>query len=362
LDEQVARRDQEFAELLDQFVCVRLVQAWSLDLSLFQFDGDLTWVVFFMNADRTIYGRYGSRSSRDDMKDISVAGLKRAIEGALELHRDYPANKQSLAGKSGAAPQWRTPEEIPALPGPRIRAAAGTHGCIHCHAIPSGEQLSRRAAGGAIPDELLWPYPMPDALGMSLDTKERATVKMVAAHSAAGQAGFRAGDRILRLDGQPMISIADVQWVLHRAAAPGEVTAEVERSGETLSITLPLAAGWRRRGDFSWRESAWPLRQRIAGMNVVAVPAAERSALGLAGETPALRIENFPSDAPERNQAPQRAGLQKGDVIVAVDGKDAPIAETNWLTYLVQHKKPGDKLQLTVLRDGQRKQFELPVP
>jgi len=49
---------------MDQFVCVRLVQANGLDLELFQFDYDLTFSIFFMNGDKTIYGRYGTRSSQ----------------------------------------------------------------------------------------------------------------------------------------------------------------------------------------------------------------------------------------------------------------------------------------------------------
>ena len=85
---------------MDKFVCVRLVQANALDLTLFQFDYDLTFAAFFVNADRTIYGRYGSRSDRKDAtKDISIEGLRQALVGALDLHRHYPANKASLAGK-----------------------------------------------------------------------------------------------------------------------------------------------------------------------------------------------------------------------------------------------------------------------
>src|SRR3989442_14557967 len=74
-DEQVVRRDPKVATLMDKFVCVRVVQANALDLALFQFDYDLTFAAFFVNADRTIYGRYGSRSDRKDAtKDISIEG------------------------------------------------------------------------------------------------------------------------------------------------------------------------------------------------------------------------------------------------------------------------------------------------
>ena len=50
-----------------------MVQANGIDLSLFQFDYDLTFAAFFMNADRTIYGRYGIRPSQEDPgKNISL--------------------------------------------------------------------------------------------------------------------------------------------------------------------------------------------------------------------------------------------------------------------------------------------------
>src|SRR5437660_2008472 len=65
---------------MDKFVCVRLVQANALDLALFQFDYDITFAVFFMNGDRTIYGRYGSRSERKGAtKDISIESFRQAL-------------------------------------------------------------------------------------------------------------------------------------------------------------------------------------------------------------------------------------------------------------------------------------------
>ena len=63
---------------MGRFVCVRLVQANAMDLTLFQFDYDLTFAAFFMNADRTIYGRYGSRSARNPSSDISFVASFRS--------------------------------------------------------------------------------------------------------------------------------------------------------------------------------------------------------------------------------------------------------------------------------------------
>src|SRR5213594_3597057 len=103
---------------MNKFVCVRLVQANALELALFQFDCDLTFAAFLMNADKTIYGRFGSRSDRKDgTKDITIEGLERALAAALDLHKNYPANKPLLAAKRGPEPRFKVPEDYPSFKG-----------------------------------------------------------------------------------------------------------------------------------------------------------------------------------------------------------------------------------------------------
>ena len=54
-----------------------------------------------------------------------------------------------------------------------------------------------------MPGRLLFPYPHPKTLGLILDPKEKATVLRVEEKSPAEKAGFRKGDAILTLEGQP---------------------------------------------------------------------------------------------------------------------------------------------------------------
>ncbi len=334
-----------------------------MDLSHFQFDYELTWAVLFMNADRTIYGRYGSRPSRkDSTRDITLEGLRRAMEGALELHAGFPANKKELAGKTGPAPAWRTPEAIPDLKGrPNIKPADGTRGgCVHCHQAHDGEVWSLRAGRQPIPDKLVWPYPLPDQLGFTLDPKERATVATVETGSVAGKAGLKTGDRILRLDGQPVISIADVQWVLHHAKDPDTLKAELDCGGQRVQATLTLPAGWRRKDDFTWRVITWSMRHRLSGVSPLElVSAEERKRLGLADGAMALRVKDLPPDwVKDKNPS---ARFQKGDVIVEVDGRKNLATEGDYLAYLL--KKPaGSKADVTVLRGGQPQKVSLTLP
>src|SRR2546425_8846086 len=179
---------------MDKFVCVRLVQANALDLALFQFDYDLTFAVFFLNADKTIYGRFGSRSDRKDAaKDISLDGFRKALTAALDLHKHYPANKASLAGKQPRSSRFKTPEDFPSLAG-KYKPTLNYEGkvvqsCMHCHQVRDAERRFFRDERKPIPDDVLYPYPMPDAIGFSLDPKEKAKVKNVARGSAAHKAG-----------------------------------------------------------------------------------------------------------------------------------------------------------------------------
>ena len=59
LDAEVLK-EPVLSPLLDQFVCVRLINANAIDLARFQFDYDLSFSTLFFNADGTVYGRYGS--------------------------------------------------------------------------------------------------------------------------------------------------------------------------------------------------------------------------------------------------------------------------------------------------------------
>jgi len=225
---------------MERFVCVRIVQAWGMDLSLFQFDWRATWAVFLMNSDRAVYGRYAAHFMDD------LIAFKKTLEGALELHAKYPQNREELARKIGPEPRWKTPEEIPALreKGPP-RPAQGKEGCIHCHDVEEGTAKSYRALGESVPLRWAVPYPTPQRVGLMLDSAKRATVTDVQSRSPADRAGFKVGDEIRVLDGQPILSIADVQFALWAAGDTPTLRARVDRGGRPIELSLALPAGWR---------------------------------------------------------------------------------------------------------------------
>src|SRR5262249_11070936 len=83
-DKELLARRAEVKDLLGKFVCCRVVQGNHLDLSLFQFDYDQSFHTMFLNADRTIYGRYGTRSQRKEEEDMTIAGLRAAMQAVLK--------------------------------------------------------------------------------------------------------------------------------------------------------------------------------------------------------------------------------------------------------------------------------------
>lgn len=365
LDAQVVSRDPVVQKLLEQFVCVRIINTNGLDLGLFQYDYDQSFAAFFLNADQTIYGRYGTRSHQTESKqDVSVEGFARSLAAALKLHEQYPANREALAAKRGPAPKVATPEQFPSLKekyGPKLAETGNVAAsCIHCHQVGEALRRSYRDAGEPIPEQVLFPYPLPNVLGLKMDPQQAARVLEVAAGSAAERDGFRSGDEIVSLAGQPLVSTADIQWVLHNAPASGELKAEVRRDGQQLALPLTLEQGWRRRGDLSWRATSWDMRRMaFGGLLLANLSPEELAKAGLPGDARALRVKHVGQYGD--HAAAKRAGFQKDDLLVEIDGQPVPARETELLASLVASKRPGQRVPAVVLRGGKRIELELPI-
>jgi len=360
---QVARpQNLKLKRLLNKFVCVRVVKGNSLNLELFQFDYDLTFAAFFMNADRTIYGRYGTRSSQEKPEsDISMQGLLGALEGALELHADFPANRKSLAGKQGGKPRFPNPERYPTLKRytPLLNYGGKVaQSCLHCHMINAAEIELLRSKKAPLPDKILYPWPLPGALGLQLSPAERALVVNAAPASAAHEAGFRHGDRILSLEGQPILSTADIQWVLHNAPAPARLTAVVKRAEKTIRLKLELDADWRKSTDISWRGSTWPLRRMGFGaMRLEDAWDGDRKKRGLEGM--ALWVRHVGQYGIHRTA--KDAGFRKGDIVIEFDGIRERLTESELLVHIFRKRKAGDLVPVKILRGDKRMSLRLPV-
>ncbi len=359
-DAEVAKGSQRIKNLAAQhFVSLRQVEMKGVDLSQFQFDYDLNWAAMFINADGTVYGRYGTQSAEGPDAYNSIASLEKAMHRVLQLHKDYPKNRVFLKGKKGAPKPYETALEMPGLHNKKKFAeATARNNCIHCHNVHDAE-YDHLLATGRYTEDLLWRYPLPQNLGITIDRDDGQLVKSVQPGSAAAAAGLRAGDRVTLVNNQAIISIADIQWVLHNL--PNRRTLikfDVMRGSAMLPLTLVTAEGWKRT-DISWRGSLWNLRPRMRVWTPDA-SAAEVRRLGLPAGQKALKVKWINRGSPE-GRAAMQAGMREGDFIIAIEGKPVRMDHRELNYYVKLNYKPGQKLPVTLWRNGRKIELKWPL-
>lgn len=300
------------------------------DLRRFEFDYDLTWFVFFLNADGTIYGRYGGRDPSDAEARISTKGLRYAMDRALETHK--------------AAPQ------MPALAGKPIQAedfaAAKKHrGCIHCHNVNEFRRAEAKNAG-TWDRASVWVYPLPENVGITLDVDAGDRVKAVSTDSAAAKVGLRVGDQLLKLNGYTIASFGDATYALHKAPVKGTIPVMWLRAGKEHSGMLEVAEGWRKT-NLTWRPSMLDILPS-APFSGDELTVAQKKALGLDEKRAAIRQDETV------HAVLKAAGVKGGDVLIGYDGKVIEGDASKLFGYVRRNYLVGDEITINLLRDGKR--------
>jgi hypothetical protein len=346
-DATVAQGNEVIERLArDKFVSIRQVEMKGVDLTQFEFDYDLNWAAMFINADGTVYARYGTQSAEGPDAYNSIAGLETTMRRVLELHANYPANKAELEAKRGKQKPYRTALEMPGLENKEKRKGATTRSnCIHCHNIHDAE-FAEAQSTGKYTEDMLWRYPLPDNLGLIINAKDGRLVYRVLADSPAAKAGIEPGEEITHINGQAITSIADIQWALNPLPNGGtKVKVTASKTGER---TLDLAQGWKKT-DISWRGSIWSVEPKLNVWAPELTPA-ERRERGLPAEETALLVKWINTGEPG-GRAAHESGLREGDVIVALEGKPLGDWTTNQFNVHVKlNYKVGDTLPLTIKR------------
>jgi membrane-associated protease RseP (regulator of RpoE activity) len=208
-----------------------------VDIRVFQFDYDLTWMAFFLDASERIYSRFGGRDGQRAEGRVSVAALKYTMRLVLQAHRESPR----VALPPGKP---RLAEELSAKKG---------KGCMHCHHVWEGLRREANRTGEA-DQELFFVYPLPENIGVELDLVAGNRVAAIVPDSPAQRAGLRPGDIVDAIDRVPIRSQGDVMTALHHAPSRGSIAVTFRRQGRQDTVTVELASGWKRT-DLSWRQS-----------------------------------------------------------------------------------------------------------
>lgn len=330
----------------EHFVCVRITSMNHVDLNRFQFDYDVTWNSFFLNAELDVYSRYGGRDHGEPEARLSKESLLQTMREVLAVH------KRRLEGSTALRDAFQpierpvsTPEDIPLL-------KSNHRGCVHCHQVRE-YQLLQANQDGTFSREDLFPYPLPENLGIVIDHKHGHRVGQVIADSPAAQAGLRVGDVVERVDDVPIRSEYDIRWALHRLGEGQMVGMTVQRvlpdgaSLKDVSVEVRLPQGWRQT-ELGWRKS----------MRSVPFPIGFR---GYSLTRSQLRDEKLPEDhlalrmvSVRGGGLGQSLGLERKDLIIALGTETQGRSFDEFKSDLLRRFKPGDVVELTVLRGNER--------
>lgn len=341
---------------------MRITDLRGVDLDTWTFDFDLTFAVLLAHPDGTVYHRLGTRDHTSAESALSEPALARLLREGLATHRAHVAS-----GEAPPARAARTLDDVPAWREKmqeRRRAGQKPMACYHCHFVFDAERHQALRDGRWRPD-MIWRWPTPGQVGLTLDPLEQERVVAVRADSPASRAGLRADDRLLSLDDQRVLSGSDVSWALERARGGARALPLTwARGDERLEGTLTLEAGWEV-GDaltFAWRPSKWQLVPS-PGFGGPALSPEDTQRLGLAAGTFALRVEYLVTWGPEARfgEVAVRAGVRKGDVVLGVNGRVDFDSHDHFQAWWRLTLHPGETARVELLRDGARRVVELTV-
>lgn len=289
--------------------------------------------------------------------------FKKTLEQAIILHDEYTkAPKEvgrKLVEKTGSKRIWPYAQEIPEMETMfRTKerfAVDASQRCIHCHMVPRAEVASLHSLKKHLPDQYFWHFPLPQDIGIQMDPQEVATILTVSENSLAANADLRVGDKIKHINGQPILSTADIQWVLHRAKTPDTLYMKIERRGESENVEVQLDKDWRLRIK-DWRY----LNQLMQGylVNFRAQPAnpATRKKLGLTDDDLAFEL-SWVNQWKNKSVSP----LRNGDVIIGINGNRKSLTVGAFTAFLF-HEPSGQSLQLAVIRQGRTMNLDIEIP
>jgi hypothetical protein len=318
-----------------------------IDLKLFRFDGDLTWMSFFMDAEDRFYARYGGRSDDHAESYLSKPSLVRVMQQVLLLHK----TRQVLPRSKGIARvSFATPEAIPPM---KKMLAPRKEKCIHCHDVKNA-QLRHLQDQGSFQKALVFTYPDPQQIGIQSESFRQDVVARVTPGSSAAFADVRRGDRILKVAGQRVLTMADFSQVLERIPARTQLPMRLAREGKDIDVILQLSGDWKTQGNPWWRPST-----EVAGPNAgfwaVELSGDQKRKAGLQPDGLALRVTFlFP-----KHPTPRSSGVRLGDVVIELDGKRDRKNTRQLHSHLQMNRDYGDRVPMTVLRKGVEKELVL---
>lgn len=223
-------------------MCVKRISMHDVNLNVFDFDYDLTWWAFLIDANERVYSRFGGTGDGNSESRLSVAALKHTMRLVLQEHN-------------------RGRNDLPPPPTQVVRPVDlfGQKGkCMHCHHV--NENFYKREKPRAYELDKLRFLPIPEDIGLTLNMDAGNGVAKVATGSPAEKAGLLPGDILRKVGGIKTLSQGDVMWALKSAPNQGRLPVLFVRKGQDREVVVELPAGWKKP-DLSWRRSVSKLKK-----------------------------------------------------------------------------------------------------
>jgi len=322
--------------LLAQYVCVRVTTNTGMDIALFDRDWHNALYYFALNADEQIYLRYGGRDETSAEAYLNYEALELALRLGLEQHA------KAQAGDLPAKPRPKAmyPDEMPLLKDEVIDAGR----CVECHLVGDYQLLEKERWG--VLDKLTDMYAYPDIkrIGIEVDVPKGLVVK--AASGAVADAGMLAGDLIADINGEPVLTFADLQHAYNKVSRKAlSIEIGVKRGDARQALKISLPKEWWYT-DLYFRY--WTVEPQ-AYFTSKPLTAERRKALGLPEDGLAAEVVKVDPAA----QVYNLHKLEVGDIITAINGVDRDDFTENLDIYIRLHVDSGDKFTARYLRNGE---------
>lgn len=210
-------------------------------------------------------------------------------------------------------------------------------------------------------------------LGVTLDEidEEGARIASVAEGSPADEAGLRRGDIIIGIDGDRVIGVRDVMRAVRGSSKGDEMRIRIERGGDERTINVTLGGRHvTERREFRWETPEppeppdAPLPPRHRGFEMLG----SRNWLGVeilpmsdelrahmkAPRDAGLLINRVVEDTPA-----DEAGLEAGDVIIAVGGEE--VSDAGDIGRALRDRDAGDRVAVRIVRDGSERTIDVEI-
>ena len=208
---------------------------------------------------------------------------------------------------------------------------------------------------GQLRKEMVYTYPSSSNVGLRIDADAQNVVESVATNSPADKAGVQGGDIIQSVDGQRILTFADLTRVLELTADDAGLSIKFRRGDQMVDATLRLVKGWRRNADVSWRSSVEVVGPNGGFWGAKASPR-QRRQLGVDSDDLALRVTFI------WGKWTWQAGIKNGDVVVAIDGKQTDMNVRQIHAHLQLNRDWGDTVPLVVRRGGKGVTLTMRLP